>query len=404
MKKYYPNRPLGEQFSSLNRYSSYEKLFHVKTPTQQNINEHYNIAKEYYRGMVENGPAKAFLDELLKENSESPVLNLPDGITSTINRIQQSGNLWRFVEKDKPMIVSNEDAMTIISGWEEIISLIKTNNWLGMSTSLKRLEYLIQQIQMKIDSGCDMVSISDIMNNPKSLSVALSLQGTLSLIRGAILEQETQKFLMNVLPWKIDGENSIYVTGQITLNGVSIKEDLLNIFDGLEIKNKYGQTLYYFDKGQIYERSNGQIKKAETIKLTDYEYKQLINASNLGFSAKTSKGLTVFHGGYNIKQLLMDSGGFDDQLIAQLYHMYQLGVGKNTNVYQNYAVSKIAKKILGEKNLFMVSRNQIIPTYMYIDKLLNNPLRFKNSKLPIRGENAALNSVFGVTDIVGPHI
>lgn len=404
MKKYYPDRSLGEQFSSLNQYSSYEKLFHIKTPTQQNINEYYNIAKEYYRGKVETGPAKVFLDELLKENAESPVLNLPDGITSTINRIQQIGNLWRFVEKDQSMTVSNEDAMTIISGWEEIISLIKTNNWLGMSKSIQRLQGLIQSIQNEIDSGCQCVSISDIMGNPKSLSVALSIQGTLSLIRGAVLEQETQKFLMNVLPWKIDGENSVYVTGDITIKGVSIKEDLLNIFDGLEIKNKYGQTLYYFNKGQIYEKNGGQIKKAENIKLTDYEYKQLINASNLGFSAKTSKGLTVFHGGYNIKQLLMDAGGFDDVLLTQLYHMYQLGVGKNTNAYQNYAVSKLAKKIIGEKNLFMISRNKIIPTYIYIDRLMNNPLRFKNSKLPIRGENAALNSNFGVTDIVGPHI
>ena len=52
----------------------------------------------------------------------------------------------------------------------------------------------------------------------------------------------------------------------------------------------------------------------------------------------------------------------------------------------------------------MVSRNEIIPTYRYIDKLLKYPLSFKNKKLPTRGENAPLNVDFGATDIVGPHI
>lgn len=398
-KLYTPNRRLGQKWSSLNSWQSY--LEHFQQASVGNIQSNYQIARAYYYAQANSSRYQPLLKELELEKQESTAL--PDSISIVLGKIQSMGNLWRFVEKDSPMVVSSADAQSIVDGWQNIIRMAQTQNWEGISTSLTRLQMLSNSIQTQIDSGTETISISEIMKNPKGSSVALSIQGTLSLIRGAILEQEVKKFLQPLLPQTIEGQKSnIYVTGSITLNGISIKEDILNILDGLEIKNKNGQVLYYFQGGNIYEKDG--VTKAKKVTLTEYEYEQLINNSGAGFSAKTSSGQTVFHGGYNIQTLLNDAGGFKDKAIAQLYHMYQLGVGQNETAYQNYAVSKIVTKVLGERNIFMVSRNEIVPTYHYIDKLLKYPLSFKNKKLPARGENAPLNTDFGTTDIVGPHI
>lgn len=393
-------RPLGKKWSSLNTWESYLENF------QQNevgdIQKNYKYFKNYYENIVKTHQYSSLLKELQMEETDS-LIKLPDGIDKTLSSIQSLGNLWRFVEKDSSMVVSNKDADLIINNWKQIIKMAQKENWQGISTSLDRLKDLCNRLQSQIDTGSETISISDIFDKSKSISVALSIQGTLSLIRGAVLEQEVKKFLQSQLPEKIDSvKSNFYVTGAFTVNNISIKEDLLEILDGLEIKNREGQVLYYFKNGEIYEKDRRT--KVKKVSLTDYEYEQLINNSKIGLSAKTSSGQTTFHGGYNIQTLLKDAGGFKDGSIAQLYHMYQLGIGNNENLYQKYAASKIVNKILGEKNIFMINKHSIIPTYQYVEKLLKYPLSFKNKTLPARQENASLNTTFGTTDIVGPHL
>ena len=91
----------------------------------------------------------------------------------------------------------------------------------------------------------------------------------------------------------------------------------------------------------------------------------------------------------------------------QLYHFYQLGLTGLTNgevdPYQRYAVSKIAIKILGENNVYLVSQKEIIPTYQYIDKIMKKGFFFSNKNIPARtGDN--FNTDFGSTNIMGPKV
>jgi hypothetical protein len=48
--------------------------------------------------------------------------------------------------------------------------------------------------------------------------------------------------------------------------------------------------------------------------------------------------------------------------------------------------------ILGKNNAFMVSRSGITPTYLYIEKLINNKkyLSFANKEIPKRSKNAGI--------------
>ena len=177
------------------------------------------------------------------------------------------------------------------------------------------------------------------------------------------------------------------------------------LLNGLELTNSDGKTIYKFENGEIKTLDN---KMAETISLTAEELTKLED-SGFGISAKTTKSRITFHGGYKIRTLLEDSlkEGADKIYIYQLVHQYQLGITHKASMYQNYAVSTLATKIIGEKNIFLAGREKIIPTYKYIeDKVIanNNFLIFKSQAIPRRSDHNIYIENFGSTDITGPRI
>lgn len=402
----YPKKALNNKYNYINTWDLYKERFHEMQPKKNTLQENYNKAKEYYMNLVKTEPYKEILQELKFEEQEgNPYLFLDPMIEKTINKIQADGNLWRFIDKNRknqPMKISLEEGKKLLQGWNEIIQMAIDKKWETVGVSISRLKTLTQNLQQYIDNNTEIINMNELLGKAsdiKATSLALFIQGTLNALRGAVLEEETRRFLIKKLPDDFNAKGGTYITGNITLNGTKIKEDLMTLFDELEIINKEGKVIYRFENGEIVDVDG---KKAETINLTEDEYKQLLNASGVGFTAKTSKTTTIFHGGYNINTLLADAGYPQDQIICQLYHMYQLGIENNIDIYQKYAVSKMITYILGKKNVFMVSRNKIIPTYQYVDKLIKTPLRFGNSSVEERNSGDALNTKFGSTNIVGP--
>ena len=252
-----------------------------------------------------------------------------------------------------------------------------------------------ESLQKQIAQNTDFIDLTQIVSTKsgKASSVASSIQGTLNIIRGAALEEEAKKFIAKRLPNDI-----IYRTGNINVNGLQIKADLLALFDNIEITNANGEVAYIFKNGNIYLKDG--ITIAETVSLTEDQLSTLQKMA-LGFSAKTSQTSTVFHGGQNIAALLNEESVDGDQKVFQLMHMYQLGVGKNHTNFQKYVLSKRITSIIGKKEAFLITRNNIYPTYKYVEQLISSPFKFANSKLPVRGENAPLNKEFGSTNITG---
>lgn len=403
---FYPRKALDNKYNYINTWNLYKERFHEMQPNNSMIQNNYKKARSYYSDLAKTEPYKEILNELNFENQEGdPYLFLDPMIEKIINKIQSDGNLWRFIDNEKksqPMNINLEEGKELLQSWNRIIQMAADAKWETVGVHINRLKTLTQNLQRYIDNNTEIISINELLGkaaDTKATSLALSIQGTLNGLRGAVLEEETRRFLIKNLPDDFKIKGGTYLTGNIKLNGTQIKEDLVSLFDKLEIVNKEGEVVYCFKDGEIVD-ANG--KKTKTVNLTEDEYLQLLNAPGVGFTAKTSKTATVFHGGYNINTLLVDAGYPQDQIICQLYHMYQLGLDNNIDIYQKYAVSKMITYILGKKNAFMVSRNKIVPTYQYVNKLIKTPLRFSNTDVEHRNSKDALNVNFGSTDIVGP--
>jgi hypothetical protein len=86
-------------------------------------------------------------------------------------------------------------------------------------------------------------------------------------------------------------------------------------------------------------------------------------------------------------------------------HFYQLGLQDvpNIDAYQRYAVSRLATQILGKNNVYIITKNEIIPTYQYVEKLTRKGLYFANKKVPYKNGNSLSNN-FGNTNILGPKV
>lgn len=264
---------------------------------------------------------------------------------------------------------------------------------------MKKMQGYLDALDAELErNSAGLIDLQNILGEGDAYAITSRLEGTLSRIQGEILEQEVQRFLVNKIP------HQVVVTGSVTsADGGKIKPDLVVALDNLELKNQDGQTTYRFRNGDIYNTEN--VKQTENISLTSYEIKSL-NAGTIGFSAKTTSGRPTFHQGYNINQLIEDSieKGDPTSALYQLMHFYQLGLQNVPNIttYQRYAVARLAIQIMGQNNAFIITKNEIIPTWQYMEKLMHRGgLYFANNKIPARANTDVLNSKFGSTNIVG---
>ena len=399
-----PNKYLGEGWHSINTWQSYLENFSLHIPDDNTITRNYKEARQIYYNLAHSGVYKELLQEIMAEDAEGGIggITLEETIEQVLNFIQSQGNLWSYVQSRKGrMRVSTSQAQQISNNWQKILSLARQEQWTSVSVELTRIESMVQSLNVAIASSSNgMVNIGKALGmggNKRSSSIANSIQGTLNSLRGKLLEEKAVEFLDKHLPEQFKDEVGVYQTGAILVGGKSIKEDIMVIFDGLEIVNNNNEVIYKFSNGKIIPTDKAP--KKDSVILTEEQYQKLQDVA-LGMSAKTSRNSTVYHGGLNIKDFL-DSVSGKDPIIFQLIHMYQLGDGKNHTLYQKYAISKKLDYILGNKNAFMISRSKIVPTYKFVEQLTIKPLRFGTSVLPKRGENAPLNTEFGSTNITG---
>ena len=401
-------RDLDEKYGYITSWKSYKERFFQLEPSITEITANYLKAKQHYESLVNSSQYKSMLQELELSLIEETALD-QEIEKEIINKIQSSGSLWQYMSSDKSltMTVNQEQAKNIYNGWQKILSMASQHQWRSVNTQLERIKQMSDNLLKEINSNSKLINMDSIVGvgqSAKSSTIANSVQGTLSALRGAVLEEEVKKFLSKRLPK--ESKIKAYQTGAITSGGASIKEDLIVLLDNLELVDENGQVNYIFKNGEIFLADG--ITTTEKVVLTKYQLEQLRNAPSLGFTAKTSKGQTVFHGGYNINTLIddsVDAGAMRDK-VYQLGHMYQLGISHKATIYQNYAVSKITTSILGVNNAFMVSRSGIIPTYKYIDRLMSNNkyLSFANKEIPKRSKGANIIRKYGSTNIIGPHI
>lgn len=392
-------------WTHINSWNTYSTIFTIHTPPSPT--ENYKVAREHFYNLATSGKYAKVTKELNFETVEGrrgtrQQVSLPSQISNWIKQIQSSKMIdGKNLKTASTTVITQADAQKLVSQWRALVSLIKTQQWGGLNTELSRLEIMINNLNAQIQAGStiDLGQAIQTRNASSMYSVISALEGLLSRIQGAVLEQEAIKFINERIP------SGVFLTGNITVGGEQIKPDLVAaLSQNMQIKNADGKVVYIFKNGQICGADG--VPMTKTVNLTEYELQSLIEQS-AGISAKTTSGQITFHQGYNIEKLINDAiaKGGNKAVLMQMIHMYQLGIspGKTgASAYQRYAVSKLAIDIIGENNIYMVTKDSIIPTYQYVDRLLKTGLRFSNNAIPTRGENTDLIVNFGNTNIIGP--
>ena len=398
-----------EGWGTIQSYQDYKEQFQIAN--NLDVSKNYSEAKQYFYDLAHSAQYSKLTEQL---NFEQRTTKNGRKLKGTSAKLDQQVDIWinqirnakiteyKFKVQNGSTQINQSVAQNLCAKWENVIKLMRAQQWTNLNTELNILENYVQQLNASIKSSNsgDLIDLTNILGEGDAYTIASRLEGLLSRIQGEVLEQEVKKFLAKKIPTQVAVTGSINVAG-----GGKIKPDLIaSLLDYLELKNEQGQVTYIFKNGEIYD-GNG-VPATGTVTLTDYELKGLLENS-LGFSAKTTSGATTFHQGYNIEKLIQDSLGQGDPQTAvwQLLHFYQLGLQNvpNLDAYQRYAVSRLAIQILGRNNAYIITKNEIIPTYQYVDKLLKKGLYFGNKKIPVKSGDT-LNSNFGSTNILGPKV
>lgn len=336
--------------------------------------------------------AEPFLKELTQESAENiDFINIQNNSQAQviIDQIRRAG-IQKYIPKGtggkndpaNGFNISKKQAKEIKTAWEGLVLLAKNKNWSGAGKHIERLSALVEELNKQIqDSSIANISLAQVIGrvDKNNASLAASIQGTLNALMGLALEGEITSFLQKNIPSGVT-----YQTGAITVNGASIKEDIMTLItDNLQLTNDQGEVVYIFKDGKIYNGQGAELNKE--VKLTPAQYESLQEATGLGYSAKTTSGTIIFHSGYNLEERY---GHLNyDPRILQLIHFYQYDLGKNVSgagYWQRYAIIADIERVIGKKNIFLVSGNKIIPTYKYLDSLVkdyNKQLHFKPAKI-----------------------
>ena len=414
--KYTPDKELSQKWAGLKNWKDYKENFSItgSDTAYKSLTKYYKDARDEYKKLAESAQYKNLLTETnnLVNGEKNYSLSLDKSVSEYLDKIQKI-NLWEWVSNsngnNNSMLVSAFEGQELMDKINEIGKDFYGEKWEKANANLGLLKQLADNIEkQKTSSNNGSIELlqcfpsDDKSININNITAARKVQGAIKRLRGSHLEQEITKLLRKKMPYKIAVN-----TGGIKLGTKSIKEDIATFFTEFQILNEKNEVAYIFkEDGSIVDKDGTVVEK---VVLTEYQYKELQDKMFMAVSAKSSSSTTVFHGGYNINTLL-DEVKDNDKIVYQLIHAYQLGFGPSSNIiaYQKYAISKNLLKIIGKKNVFMASKTGIIPTYQYLDKLINGNkkslLRFKNNKLPARNIGNSLNENFGTTDIIGSPI
>ena len=389
-KLYTPNKIFkNTKWLSLQTRQDYLEHFQDMSASCNIINN-YKKAKNYYQFLA-NTTYKNVSAELFGEKNH---IDFGLAIDGYIQQIRDSKLLDGYKNSNKNSSVINlQQGEELLNKWEALLDLANRQQWKNIEQELQNIKNYAQNLQKALDEKSE-INLSNIVGAKQdtSYSAASTIEGTLSRIQGQVLEQEAIKFINKILPEKIAQ------TGDITLDGKSIKSDLIV----LDIENVNGEVIFKVQNGELYSTTTNS--KVVNLSITELKF---LNEHTVGFSAKTSKGQINFHSSYSINQLLLDALDIRGKKapIYQLYHFYQIGLtgvnNKHVDPYQRYAISKLITQIIGENNAYLITSKGIEPTYVYIDKIINTGLSFENKKLPEHA-TGSYNSDFGTTNIIGP--
>ena len=377
--------PVTDNYQTARNY-----FYTLATKNFKNITEALNFETKFSRSGKDQG---------IHVSVSSQIQGWIDSIRNAkLDNYKKSG--------DTTGMITAAQGENLLTKWTQLQQLVATRNWDHLETEMGNLNSYIDNLHNQLSTGAGLIDFAQVLEvsdptKKNAYSLASRLEGLLSRIQGEALEQEIIKMIQEKMPENI----STNVTGSITsVSGTKIKPDLIAILNGVSLLNEFGQKTYTFKDGDIIDAN--ELPATRTITLTDAEIDSLF-AKAAGFSAKTTGSQPTFHQGYNIRALLDEALQNGEASMYQLYHFYQLGLTGLTNgevdPYQRYAVSKIAIKILGENNVYLVSQKEIIPTYQYIDKIMKKGFFFSNKNIPARTGDS-FNTDFGSTNIMGPKV
>jgi hypothetical protein len=172
-------------------------------------------------------------------------------------------------QKSSAMKLSRQQALSVLSGWQNILSMASKHQWTSVNTQLIRIESMCNSLIKAIEQNSEFIDMGAVVGmgeGAKGISVANSIQGTLSALRGSVLEEEVKRFLARRLPYSSSVKT--YQTGAIKSEGLSIKEDLITLMDNLELKDKDGKVNYVFKNGEIFLADG--ITTVEKVELDKY--------------------------------------------------------------------------------------------------------------------------------------
>lgn len=398
--KYWYKQP--KKWSQLSYEGKYSIL---QPPSKEMIVDIYRIHKNYYKDLVHQPIFQDILDALEFKRSEAGEIiakTQQSAVTEAINNFYKSINsIYSLAENkgssNQEVVAYENQLKNLLDGLKAIQRDVDKGDVQLLKGDISRLNNFIDTINssLKIAQSKGSVKISrSIFGKAASLRSALG---------GAILETKMVKELQK---YNLEGTKLVFNTGQmLDLRGKAIKPDAMIIPAGTVLKNKENEIIGTFSNSGNFEVADGV--KEVRVDLDNIE-------PFLGISAKTARQPN-FGQAVNINTFLdsaLDTAGNNRQ-IYELIHIYQLGslqdsnqINKHLNLYQNYASAKMCQKVIGKHNAFIATKGAIVPTYQYIDQMINSRdirsmLRFSNRQLPSRKIGAPLNVKFGTTDIRG---
>lgn len=359
----------------------WKQLYDTQTKTiAPSIMEQYKSAKEHYSNLYKTAGADKIIQSI---QSPASGKHWSTEIEQNLKDIK-SGGIFKYIKKGSENKefnpISIDEALSLVKQWSNIKRLFQDSKsrqfnqqYHAISKQYNTLEKNIQNLIQEIKSARTnntSINLKRVLDKAEEQRTAGSLgnalQGTLNGLLGAHLEV----WLTNELNKLEDIDLVAFNTGVFSVNGKSIKEDVLFFKAGTKIK--VGDTEIVFnDNGTI---SDQQGNPMLTLEMDEQLYNTLSDKSEIGLSAKTTTGSIIFHNGYNF----MDRIGNPEYVwhqLAAFYHQKNLSSMPKLIrplTWQRYVLSKDIITILGKKNLFVVSGNKFMPTHEYIDSLMNS--------------------------------
>ena len=398
-----PSKALTSDYSFINSYDQYKKLFQTRMAPENEIIRVQRDALEYLKINTEiqaefdalniDINEKVSYDNLLKEKIDK----IFKEVRGSLLQFNQKIDEWKQLSPEK----YKSNLLDLLNQWENIANTYEGENAGTVAASIKRLRSNIELVRSALNNDIDVSDIKTVQivyekdgkkkTSKGGASIAKSLQGISSAIAGVVLEKALAQYFQDKIP-RITNTGDIKVSKS---NGsvVDIKEDLANFIESnveIEMADKSRKSI----KDIIAMSNNNQ-----SVILSEVGYEELQQQMKFGISAKAgaSKSYSL-HKGLSLNQIVdwshSQSLGHDEtEYTWMIHHIWQLARGfegethkfDDTNIQKgkawqanfNYVMSKSIHKIIGNKNKIFATSSGYETTYSYVSRLLDHQKRIR---------------------------